>query len=49
MSHFKSAEEAAAAGKYVRTVRSFVKREGRLTKGQAAAIERLWPTVGLTL
>ena len=42
MSHFKSAEEAAAAGKYVRTVRSFVKREGRLTKGQAGAIERQW-------
>jgi len=49
MSQFKSAEEAAAAGKYVRTVRSFVKREGRLTKGQAAAIERLWPSIGLTL
>ncbi|MDV6315811.1 tRNA (guanosine(46)-N7)-methyltransferase TrmB [Idiomarina sp. HP20-50] len=49
MSHFKSAEEAAAAGKYVRTVRSFVKREGRLTKGQAAAIERLWPSIGLTV
>jgi len=49
MSQFKSAEEAAAAGKYVRTVRSFVKREGRLTKGQATAIERLWPTLGLTL
>ena len=27
MSQFKSAEEAAAAGKYVRRVRSFVKRE----------------------
>lgn len=49
MSQFKSAEEAAAAGKYVRTIRSFVKREGRLTKGQASAIERLWPTVGLAL
>jgi tRNA (guanine-N7-)-methyltransferase len=49
MSHFKSAEEAAAAGKYVRTVRSFVKREGRLTKGQAGAIERQWPKMGLSL
>lgn len=49
MSQFKSAEEAAAAGKYVRTVRSFVKREGRLTKGQAAAIERQWPKIGLSL
>ncbi|RUO78175.1 tRNA (guanosine(46)-N7)-methyltransferase TrmB [Idiomarina tyrosinivorans] len=47
MSQFRNAEEAAAAGKYVRTVRSFVKREGRLTKGQASAIERLWPTMGL--
>ncbi|MGM0480724.1 MAG: tRNA (guanosine(46)-N7)-methyltransferase TrmB [Pseudomonadota bacterium] len=49
MSQFKSAEEAAAAGKYVRTVRSFVKREGRLTKGQATAIERHWPNMGLEL
>lgn len=49
MSHFKSADEAAAAGKYVRTVRSFVKREGRLTKGQAGAIERQWPKMGLAL
>jgi len=49
MSQFKSAEGAAAAGKYVRRVRSFVKREGRLTKGQAAAIERQWPQLGLAL
>ncbi len=49
MSQFKSAEEAAAAGKYVRRIRSFVKREGRLTKGQAAAIERQWPQLGLAL
>jgi len=49
MTQFKSAEEAAAAGKYVRTVRSFVKREGRLTKGQAAAIERHWPAMGLSI
>ncbi|WP_404399856.1 tRNA (guanosine(46)-N7)-methyltransferase TrmB [Idiomarina seosinensis] len=49
MSQFKSAEEAEAAGKYVRKVRSFVKREGRLTKGQAAAIERYWPKMGLEL
>lgn len=49
MTQFKSAEEAAAAGKYVRTVRSFVKREGRLTKGQATAIERYWPSMGLSI
>ncbi|EKE83730.1 tRNA (guanosine(46)-N7)-methyltransferase TrmB [Idiomarina xiamenensis] len=49
MSEFKSAAEAAAAGKYVRTVRSFVKREGRLTKGQQAALSRQWPHKGLQL
>ncbi|MDX1526553.1 MAG: tRNA (guanosine(46)-N7)-methyltransferase TrmB [Pseudidiomarina maritima] len=41
-------EQAQVDGKYIRTVRSFVKREGRLTKGQAAALERSWPTMGLT-
>lgn len=41
-------EKAQAEGKYIRKVRSFVKREGRLTKGQAAALERSWPTMGLT-
>ncbi|WP_369742547.1 tRNA (guanosine(46)-N7)-methyltransferase TrmB [Pseudidiomarina sp. PP-1MA] len=41
-------EQAQADGKYIRTVRSFVKREGRLTKGQAAALERSWPIMGLT-
>jgi tRNA (guanine-N7-)-methyltransferase len=29
--------------KKLRTIRSFVKREGRLTPGQQKAIERLWP------
>lgn len=47
MSQFKTQEEAAAAGVYVRKVQSFVKREGRLTKGQAAAIDEHWPTMGL--
>lgn len=47
MSKYKSKEEAEAAGVYIRKVQSFVKREGRLTKGQAAAIESLWPTMGL--
>jgi tRNA (guanine-N7-)-methyltransferase len=41
-------EKAQAEGKYIRKIRSFVKREGRLTKGQAAALERSWPTMGLT-
>lgn len=34
-------------GKYLRKIRSFVLREGRLTNGQAQAIEELWPTMGL--
>lgn len=42
-----SLEEAKAAGKYIRTVKSFVKREGRLTKGQQAALDAHWPTMGL--
>lgn len=43
----KSLEEAKAAGKYIRTVKSFVKREGRLTKGQQAAIDAHWADKGL--
>lgn len=35
--------------KYMRQIRSFVKREGRLTKGQASALERFWPTMGLEM
>ncbi len=34
-------------GKYLRKVRSFVLREGRLTKGQAQAIDKNWSTMGL--
>ncbi|QIR15176.1 tRNA (guanosine(46)-N7)-methyltransferase TrmB [Shewanella aestuarii] len=34
-------------GKYLRKIRSFVLREGRLTKGQQQAIESYWPTMGL--
>jgi tRNA (guanine-N7-)-methyltransferase len=30
-----------------RTVRSFVRREGRITPAQRAALERLWPRYGL--
>lgn len=30
-------------GKPLRTVRSFVRRQGRLTSGQQRAIDRLWP------
>lgn len=47
MSKYKSQEEAEAAGVYVRKVQSFVKREGRLTKGQALAIDNYWEKFGL--
>ena len=43
----KTIEQAEAEGKYIRKVKSFVLREGRLTNGQAAAIEQYWPTMGL--
>ena len=43
----KSIEQAKAEGKYIRTVKSFVKREGRLTKGQQAALDTHWPAMGL--
>lgn len=47
MSQFKSEEEAAKSGVYIRKIQSFVKREGRLTQGQARAIAQYWPTMGL--
>ncbi|MBV7316632.1 tRNA (guanosine(46)-N7)-methyltransferase TrmB [Shewanella sp. NIFS-20-20] len=34
-------------GKYLRKIRSFVLREGRLTKGQEQALESQWPIMGL--
>ncbi|KLV06271.1 tRNA (guanine-N7)-methyltransferase [Photobacterium aquae] len=34
-------------GKLVRKVRSFVRREGRLTKGQEMALEKNWSTMGI--
>ncbi len=43
----KTIEQAQAEGKYIRQVRSFVKREGRLTKAQGRALETLWDTMGL--
>lgn len=47
MSQFKTQQEAAAAGVYISKVKSFVKREGRLTKAQARAIEHNWSSMGL--
>ncbi|OEF27739.1 tRNA (guanosine(46)-N7)-methyltransferase TrmB [Vibrio rumoiensis] len=34
-------------GKIVRRIRSFVRREGRLTKGQENAINDCWPNMGI--
>jgi tRNA (guanine-N7-)-methyltransferase len=47
MSQFKSEQEAAESGVYIRKIQSFVKREGRLTTGQAKSIEQNWPIMGL--
>jgi len=43
----KTLEQAEQEGKYIRKVRSFVKREGRLTKGQERALKDHWQTMGL--
>jgi len=49
MKSFRSEEEARAAGVYISKVKSFVKREGRLTNAQARAIEVNWPSKGLSV
>ena len=43
----KTIEQAEQEGKYIRKVRSFVKREGRLTKNQERAINDHWQEMGL--
>ncbi|NTS78924.1 tRNA (guanosine(46)-N7)-methyltransferase TrmB [Catenovulum sp. SM1970] len=40
-------EKAIEEGKRIRTVKSFVLREGRLTKGQEAALNQHWPEKGI--
>lgn len=47
MGKYKTQEEAEAAGVHVRKVTSFIIREGRLTKGQAAAIDENWNEMGV--
>jgi len=44
----KTIEQAEQEGKYIRKVRSFVKREGRLTKNQERAINDHWKEMGLS-
>ncbi|MGK0272739.1 MAG: tRNA (guanine-N7-)-methyltransferase [Cocleimonas sp.] len=39
--------EEKKPNKYMRPVRSFVLRQGRLTKGQDDALQRLWPQFGI--
>lgn len=40
-------EQAISQGKRIRQVKSFVLREGRLTKGQEKALNDFWPTLGI--
>ncbi|MDC8829755.1 tRNA (guanosine(46)-N7)-methyltransferase TrmB [Alteromonas gilva] len=47
MRQFKSQAEAEAAGVYISKIKSFVKREGRLTKAQQRALDDYWPTRGI--
>ena len=46
---FKQQIEALLAPKRHRHIRSFVKREGKLTKGQENAINEMWPSLGIEL
>lgn len=41
------AQEQDNKEKHMRRIRSFVKREGRMTKRQQTAIEELWPSMGV--
>lgn len=40
-------EETTEDGKFMRRIRSFVRREGRLTRGQERALQELWPVMGV--
>lgn len=42
-------EENTEDQKYMRKVRSFVLRAGRMTEGQQKAMDEVWPRMGLTL
>lgn len=42
-----SIPELTTEGKNLRKIRSFVRREGRLTKGQEQAMADCWPTMGI--
>lgn len=42
-----TATDPGSAVQRARRIRSFVRREGRLTSGQGRALERLWPRFGI--
>ncbi|MCC5824858.1 tRNA (guanosine(46)-N7)-methyltransferase TrmB [Alkalimonas sp.] len=42
-----AADESAETTSYMRKIRSFVLREGRLTKAQKLALEQHWPAMGV--
>ena len=44
-----SSLEMIKVGKHVRTVRSYVRREGRITNAQRRALRELWPQYGVDL
>lgn len=45
----KDDEKINPAQSYLRRIRSFVRRDGRMTEGQRHAFDALWPVVGLSL
>lgn len=49
MKSFNTEQEARDAGVYISKIKSYVKREGRLTAGQAKALEKNWDRMGLSI
>ncbi|MGV6816339.1 MAG: tRNA (guanosine(46)-N7)-methyltransferase TrmB [Thiotrichales bacterium] len=49
MTHSGSATDAPSKNTQRRRIRSFVKRNGRLTRHQSEAIQQLWPHYGIDL
>ena len=47
MSNDVISEEIDEQGRPLRRIRSFVRRQGRLTKGQQVALEKFWPAMGV--
>src|SRR3569623_427636 len=47
MSELETGKPEQEGAPFYRRLRSFVRREGRRTDGQKAALERLWPRYGL--